>query len=128
MSEKQQHIRKMVEVGKKELIGKLTFYYSIIPDSEEKLWEIIGKEFPLLPREKINVVKQITGALEVIPETPQPKPESFVKFPEFTIYHCDRPKTFAEQIQMVTKAFPNVPFEKLEPIFGIVSTSYTVKK
>ena len=127
MSAKQQHIRKMVKVGKEEFIGRLTFYYSVIPDSPEKLWEIIGKEFPLLPREKIRTEKQITGALDVIPETPQPKPESFVKYPEFIIYHCDRPKTFAEQIQMVAKAFPNVPFEKVVPMFGIVSVSYTVK-
>ncbi|MEI8337898.1 MAG: hypothetical protein WCF92_01980 [bacterium] len=124
----QKHVRKIVEVDGVELIERLTFYYSIIPESKQKLEEIIEKEFPRLLREKIKEVKQITGALDVIPETPQSKPESFLEYPQFTIYHCDRPKSVAEQNEMIAKAFPNVPFEKVVPMFGIVSTSYTVKK
>ncbi len=74
----QRHVRSIKRVGKKELIAKLTFYPSNLPKSEEKLWEVIGKDFPLIPRENVSLVKQLDGTLDVVPSEPQPKPESLV--------------------------------------------------
>ena len=129
MKNQNRHIRKITRNGKEELIERLTFYYSTIPETEEELWEVIKKEFPLLPREKIAVVKEeILGTLHVIPEEPQPKPESFLKYPELSIYHCGGPKTVTELIERIEKAFPGIPFENLVPLFGICSIYFTQKK
>ncbi|MFA6463667.1 MAG: hypothetical protein WCV55_01525 [Candidatus Paceibacterota bacterium] len=56
------------------------------------------------------------------------KSEEVVEHKELIIFHCERPKTFAELIERVEKAFPNIPFENLVPTFGIVSIHIAMKK
>ena len=125
---KQKHIRTIIQDEGRELIERLTFYHSIIPESEEKLWEIIEREFPLISKGDIKLVKQASGALDVVPSKPQPRPEDFLEYKEFSIYHCNRPKNVEELIEGIRKAFPNIPLERVVPMFGIVSISFSVKK
>lgn len=51
-----------------------------------------------------------------------------IKSAELTIYHCARPKTVAELLEVILRAFPDVPLENLEPSFGIVSLTIKVKE
>lgn len=77
MNQKQKHVRTIVDFKGKECIEKLTFYYSIIPDTKEKLQQIVNREFPLVAPKDITLQKKTCGSLDIIPPYPQPRPESF---------------------------------------------------
>jgi hypothetical protein len=77
MNQKQKHVRTIVDFKGKECIEKLTFYHSIIPDTKEKLQQVVTQEFPLVALRDITFQKKTCGSLDVIPPYPQPRPESF---------------------------------------------------
>ena len=47
---------------------------------------------------------------------------------EFIMYYVDRPKNLAEFIKTVGREFPDVPFERLEIIPGIIFITIRVKQ
>ena len=122
----QKHVRNIIVVEGKEMIERLTFYHSLIPE-EGKLWKVIEQEFPLLQKEDIKLVKRITGSLDAVPKEPQPKPETFMQYKELIVYYGDRLESIAELIERIKERFPGVPFENLAMCLGIVNISITKK-
>lgn len=123
----QNYIRTIVYDQKtgEEKLAKISFYPSLVPASEKEIWEIAHFEFPLLDKESLRIEKPCLGGVEIIPDSPEPRPKR--DFLPLTIFHCERPKTFAELLRKVEQAFPDVSFEDLEPSFGIVSLEVRLK-
>ncbi|MEI6478972.1 MAG: hypothetical protein WCO18_01625 [bacterium] len=124
----QKHARKIKVIEGVELIERLTFYPSLIPKVEEELWEIVGKEFPLLKREEIDQVLQIDGTLDIIPKEPQPRPESFVEYEPLTIWYVSRPKSLAEMCKIIQENFWGVRPDQIEVVPGYMSVCFKVKR
>ncbi len=123
----QKHIRTLVDVNGEECIEKISFYPSNFPSCPKGLEEILKIEFPLLHEGDFSIEKQSSGVVDVIPKTPQPRPEDFVHFDELTIFHCDRPSSVESFLEIIHAHFYGLSLKDLSVSFGIASITIAKK-